>query len=229
MACILCIETSTDVCSVAVCHDLSSAFERTDKNGPRHASVLGGFVDEAISFIDNNHLNMDAVAVGIGPGSYTGLRIGLSMAKGICYGRNAKLIGIPTLELMCVPVLLHADLEEDALLCPMIDARRMEVYAAIYNRKLNCCRKTQADIVDENPYDEFLSQPLYFFGNGADKCRQVIRHDNAHFIDDIQPLAQNMVPLAERKLRDGEFDDVAYLVPSYLKEAAVGKPKSLAK
>lgn len=106
---------------------------------------------------------LDAVAVSCGPGSYTGLRIGVSMAKGICYGRNLPLIGLPTLEVLCVPVLLHHDLPEDALLCPMIDARRMEVYAAVYDRALGVKREIAADIVDEHSYLEFLNEhPVYF-------------------------------------------------------------------
>ena len=136
MSCILHIETSTEVCSVAVSQDGASIFAKEDFNGPSHATVLGVFVDEALSFIDSHAIPLDAVAVSCGPGSYTGLRIGVSMAKGICYGRNIPLIGLPTLEVMCVPVLLAHDLPEDALLCPMIDARRMEVYAAVYDRAL---------------------------------------------------------------------------------------------
>ena len=137
MSCILHIETSTKVCSVAVTEDGAVLFEKVDKSGPSHAVQLGVFVDEAISYIDNHGIPFDAVAVSQGPGSYTGLRIGVSMAKGICYARGLKLIAVPTLELLCVPVLLYQeDLPEDALLCPMIDARRMEVYAALYDLSL---------------------------------------------------------------------------------------------
>ncbi len=132
MSCILNIETSTDVCSVAVSQDGALLFEKTDLQGPNHAVSLGVFVDEALSFTDNHGIPFDAVAVSCGPGSYTGLRIGVSMAKGICYARNLPLIAVPTLELLAVPVLLgHEELPDDALLCPMLDARRMEVYAAV--------------------------------------------------------------------------------------------------
>ena len=130
MACILNIETSTDVCSVAVSENGACIFDEEDHSGPNHAVKLGVFVDEALSFTDNHAIPFDAVAVSCGPGSYTGLRIGVSMAKGICYARDLKLIAVPTLELLCVPVLLRELVEEGALLCPMIDARRMEVYAA---------------------------------------------------------------------------------------------------
>ena len=168
MSCILHIETSTDVCSVAVSRDGASIFSKEDFKGPSHATELGVFVDEALSFADSHAIPVDAVAVSCGPGSYTGLRIGVSMAKGICYGRSIPLIGIPTLEVMCVPVLLFRDLPEDALLCPMIDARRMEVYAAVYDRALRVKREIGADIVDENSYSDFLAErPVYFFGNGA--------------------------------------------------------------
>jgi len=171
---------------------------------------------------------LDAVAVSCGPGSYTGLRIGVSMAKGICYGRNIPLIGIPTLEVLCVPILLYYDLPDDALICPMIDARRMEVYAAVYDRALNVKRVIGADIVDENSYLEFLNEhPVYFFGNGAAKCREKITHPNAHFIDDISPLAKLMSPLAEKAFAKSDFKDVAYFEPFYLKEFVASMPKKL--
>ncbi|MEG1685812.1 MAG: tRNA (adenosine(37)-N6)-threonylcarbamoyltransferase complex dimerization subunit type 1 TsaB, partial [Bacteroides sp.] len=131
MSCILNIETSTAVCSVAVSQDGLSVFTREDLKGPSHAVTLGVYVDEALSFVDSHGMVLDAVAVSCGPGSYTGLRIGVSMAKGVCYGRNLPLIGLPTLEVLSVPILLRHNLPDDALLCPMIDARRMEVYAAV--------------------------------------------------------------------------------------------------
>ena len=176
MSCILHIETSTSVCSVAISQDGQNLFKKEDLNGPQHAVLLGVFVDEALSFADSHAIPLDAVAVSCGPGSYTGLRIGVSMAKGVCYGRNLPLIALPTLEVQCVPVLLyHDELPEDALLCPMIDARRMEVYAAIYNRALHTVREISADIVDEHSYEEFLNEhPVYFFGDGAAKCKDTI-------------------------------------------------------
>lgn len=228
MSCILHIETSTEVCSVSASQDGASIFSKEDFNGPSHAVVLGVFVDEALSFIDNHAIPLDAVAVSCGPGSYTGLRIGVSMAKGICYGRNIPLIAIPTPEVMTVPVLLFQDLPEDALLCPMIDARRMEVYAAIYDRALKVKREISADIIDENSYSEFLSEhPVYFFGNGAAKCREKITHPNAHFIENIHPLAKWMFPLAERAMAEKDFKDVAYFEPFYLKEFVASTPKKL--
>lgn len=228
MSCILHVETSTKVCSVAVTEDGAVLFEKTDLNGPSHAVQLGVFVDEALSYIDNHGIPFDAVAVSCGPGSYTGLRIGVSMAKGICYGRELKLIAIPTLEVLCVPVLLYHDLPDDALLCPMIDARRMEVYAAIYDRALHAVRPIGADIVDENSYLEYLEQhPVYFFGDGASKCREKITHPNAHFLPDIVPLAKYMGPLAEKAVAEERYEDVAYFEPFYLKEFVASKPKKL--
>lgn len=228
MSCILHIETSTDVCSVAVSQDGASIFSKEDFKGPSHATELGVFVDEALSFADSHAIPVDAVAVSCGPGSYTGLRIGVSMAKGICYGRSIPLIGLPTLEVMCVPVLLFRDLPEDALLCPMIDARRMEVYAAVYDRALRVKREIGADIVDENSYSDFLAErPVYFFGNGAAKCKDKLQHPNARFLDDVHPLAKWMFPLAEKAMAQGKFDDVAYFEPFYLKEFVASKPKNL--
>ncbi len=229
MSCILHIETSTKVCSVALSEDGQNVFEKTDFEGPSHAVSLGVFVDEALSFADSHALPVDAVAVSCGPGSYTGLRIGVSMAKGICYGRGLNLIGIPTLELLCVPVLLyHDELPENALLVPMIDARRMEVYSAVYDRALRAVRPIGADIVDADTYLEYLDKgPVYFFGDGAAKCQDVIRHPNAFFLPDIQPLARNMAPLAEKAIAQEKFEDVAYFEPFYLKEFVASQPKKL--
>ena len=228
MSCILHIETSTSVCSVSVSEDGLSIFSKEDHNGPSHAVSLGVFVDEALSFVDSHAMMLDAVAVSCGPGSYTGLRIGVSMAKGVCYGRNIPLIGLPTLEVLCVPVLLYHELPEDVLLCPMIDARRMEVYSAIYDRALNVKREIAADIVDESSYLNFLEEhPVYFFGDGALKCSDKITHPNAHFIENIEPLARMMFPLAEKCVAKQDFKDVAYFEPFYLKEFVASKPKKL--
>ena len=226
MSCILHIETSTAVCSDAVSQDTDVIFKKEEFKGPSHAVLLGVFVDEALSFIDSLAIPLDAVAVSCGPGSYTGLRIGVSMAKGICYGRNVPLIAIPTLKVLTVPVLLSGGLPENALLCPMIDARRMEVYSAIYDSSLSEIKQISADIIDETSYLEFLEkQPVYFFGDGALKCKEVIQHPNAHFIDDIHPLASSMMPLAERAIWDKDFVDVAYFEPFYLKEFVATQPK----
>lgn len=228
MSCILNIETSTEACSVSVNQNGQNIFKKEDLKGPSHAISLGVFVDEALSFADNHAIPLEAVAVSCGPGSYTGLRIGVSMAKGICYGRNLPLIGLPTLEVLCVPVLLYHELPDDALLCPMIDARRMEVYSAVYDRALNVIRKVGADVIDENSYQEYLDKgPVYFFGNGALKCKDKIVHPNARFLENIYPLASNMSPLSEKALAKEDFKDVAYFEPFYLKEFIATKPKKL--
>lgn len=228
MSCILNIETSTDVCSVSVSQDGACIFSQEDHDGPNHAVKLGTFVDEALSFADSHAIPLDAVAVSCGPGSYTGLRIGASMAKGICFGQDLKLIAVPTLELMAVPVLLRDEVEEGALLCPMIDARRMEVYSAVYNRALHEVRGIQADVVDADTYREYLDRgPVYFFGNGAEKCMEVINHPNARLIKGVEPLAKWMFPIAERRIAQEKYEDVAYFVPFYLKDFVAHQPKKL--
>ena len=185
-------------------------------------------VDEALSFTDNHAIPFDAVAVSGGPGSYTGLRIGVSMAKGICYARSLPLITVSTLELCCVPVLLQERIPEGALVCPMIDARRMEVYTALYDRALRPQEPVSAQVIDEQSFRDWLDrQPVYFFGDGAHKCQGVISHDNAHFIDGVLPLARHMFPLAEKAIAGGRYEDVAYYEPFYLKEFVATKSKKL--
>ncbi len=228
MSCILHIETSTNVCSVALSQDGVCLHDETDLNGPSHAQVLAGYVKEAVSFADSHAIPIDAVAVSKGPGSYTGLRIGVSEAKGVAYGRGAKLLSVPTLKVLTVPVLLGQELPDDALLCPMIDARRMEVYTAVYDSALREVQPTQALVIDENSFRELLdAHPVYFMGNGAEKCRETIQHPNAHFIEGIVPKAKNMIPLAEQAMAREEFEDVAYFEPFYLKEFVATQSKKL--
>ena len=229
MACILHIETSTKVCSVAVSEDGKVIFEKSDLEGPSHAVSCGVFVYEALSFAESHAIPLDAVAVSEGPGSYTGLRIGVSTAKGVCYGRRVPLLSVSTLKLLCVPVLLfHEEIPEDALFVPMIDARRMEVYAAVYDRALCEVRAVQPDIVTAETYLEYLDRgTVCFFGDGAQKCQQVITHPNAVFLPNIHPLAKYMHPLAERDLMQGQVRDVAYFEPFYLKDFVATKSRDL--
>lgn len=229
MSCILNIETSTNVCSVALSQDGVCLYEDVNMEGPSHAQVLAGYVKNAVSFADSHAIPIDAIAISKGPGSYTGLRIGVSEAKGVAYGRDAKLLSVPTLKLLTVPILLgHEELPEDALLCPMIDARRMEVYCALYDRALNEVVQTQALVIDSDSFKEYLDkQPIYFMGNGADKCVETIQHPNAHFIKNIVPWAKNMIPLAEMAMAKEQFEDVAYFEPFYLKEFVATKSKKL--
>jgi tRNA threonylcarbamoyladenosine biosynthesis protein TsaB len=229
MSCIVHIETTTKVCSVALSQDGECLMSEENFEGPSHGVVLGPYVEEAVSFADSHAIPIDAVAVSSGPGSYTGLRIGASTAKGLCYGRNLKLIAVPTLELLCVPLLLHhEELPENVLFCPMLDARRMEVYTAVYDRSLKPLKEISAKVIDETSFQEFLEKgKVVFFGNGAEKCKDVIRHENAIFVDDIDPLAKYMFPLAEKALAENRTVDVSYFEPFYLKDFVATKPKKI--
>ena len=230
MSCILHIESSTSVCSVAVSQDSHVIYHEEEFDGPNHARRLAPMVEAAASFADSHAIPLDAVAVSEGPGSYTGLRIGVSVAKGLCYGRSLPLINVPTLEIMCVwPLIYGPELPDDALLCPMIDARRMEVYAALYDRALRPLRPVQPDVVEADTYRRWLDErPVWFFGNGMEKCHTLLEaHPGAHFLPDITPQAQYMAPLAERRLIDGNTADVAYFEPFYLKEFQATKPRNI--
>jgi len=223
---ILNIETATSACSVAVSDNGKVIFEKEELNGPSHATLLGVFVAEGLDFVREKKTKIDAVAVSCGPGSYTGLRIGVSEAKGLCYGLDVPLIALKTPEIMAKRVIDTIDIPDDVLLCPMIDARRMEVYAAIYDKDLNIVREIAADIVDENTYSEYLKKhAVYFFGNGSDKCRSIIHHQNAQFIEDIYPSAHDMIQLADLKYEEKQFEDVAYFEPFYLKDFVTTTPK----
>lgn len=228
---ILHIEASTEICSVALSQDGHVFFERVNRDDRSHAKVLAPFVEEALQTADSQGAKINAVALSCGPGSYTSLRIASSTAKGVCYGRNIPLIAIPTTAIMCVPVLFRDDIPEDALLCPMIDARRTEVYATVYNRALGIEKETHAEVVTSDSFKEHLETgPVYFFGNGAAKCKEIITHPNARFLDEHRnPLAKNMMPLAERAWFDEKFEDIAYFEPFYLKNFIATKPKELLK
>lgn len=226
------IETATTVCSVSVSEKGRVLFEKTSYEGPSHASLLGVFVEEAVKATQSLGMTVDAVAVSSGPGSYTGLRIGVSMAKGLCFGWNVPLLSIPTLDILAFKAIRTVGdaLLPDALFCAMLDARRMEVYAAVYDRSLRKVRDTTAEIVTEDTYASLLEkQPVYFFGNGSDKCKDLIRSSNARFIDDIHPLAGEMAALSEQAFAEKRLEDVAYFEPFYLKDfiATVAKNKVL--
>ncbi len=224
---ILSIETATEVCSVAVSNENQVLFYKEETKGPSHAVLLGQFVNEAIEELRKANIKLDAVAVSCGPGSYTGLRIGVSEAKGLCYGLSIPLIAINTLKIMAHGVLKQNNTGKDALLCPMIDARRMEVYDTVYNSSLQELRAVSADIIDENSFSEFLTdKQIVFSGNGAEKCKTVLHHPNAEFLDDIYPKATDMVELAEESFNKKEFVDVAYFEPFYLKEFVATTPKN---
>lgn len=229
MSYILNIETSTSVCSIALSQDGKVIFANKSTEGPSHSVLLGTFVAEALEFVKNNGLKLEAVAVSSGPGSYTGLRIGVSMAKGLCFGYGIPLIAVPTLKIIASKAISLSN-NPQTLYCSMLDARRMEVYASIFDVELKSCRETAADIVMPVTYEDFLNKgSVCFFGNGAEKCKTVITHPNAMFIDDIYPLAEDMCLLAEEAFNKGDFKDVAYFEPFYLKDfvATVARNKVL--
>lgn len=222
------IETSTKACSVALSHDFNIEFKQETLEGPNHASVLGVYVEEAMQFAREHNILPDAIAVSAGPGSYTGLRIGVSEAKGLAFGLQKPLIGVSTLKAMCCQVMFRPDvvMDEGALYCPMIDARRMEVYCALYDQALGEVRPVSAEVVDADFLNEVLDQHvIYFFGDGAEKCQEVIKHPNARFLPGVRVLARDMMALAVQAFNRGQFADTAYFTPFYLKEFQASKPK----
>lgn len=227
MAVILEIETSTEVCSAALTAEGMVLCHFEDFQGRNHAALLSGFVKRCLDHARDHELKLDAVAVGMGPGSYTGLRIGLSEAKGLAYALDIPLIGVSTLQLLAVSVMFSSmDLDPDCLLAPMIDARRMEVYTAVYDFSLEAVMKPRPLILTEQSYAEQLAtHRVAFFGNGSEKAKAVIDSPNAIFIPDIVPLASDMTALAERSYVRGEFLDLAYSTPEYLKDFNAIKPK----
>lgn len=218
MGLILSIETSTDVCSVALSQEGETVAEETIFQGHSHASSLTTLIESLFKGEDDPSMKMlDAVAVSCGPGSYTGLRIGVSTAKGICYGLDIPLISISSLQVLAAAV----ENRDNQTLCiaPMIDARRMEVYTALFNAQLKLLSPVEALVVDETSFNEQLSKgEVTFVGNGAEKCRTTITHPNARFIAGKHPLASNMGGLAYEAFLRERFEDVAYFEPYYLKD-----------
>ena len=229
MPTIINIETSTDVCSVALTSEGAVLEHFEEFNGRNHATLLSGFIKGCIDHLRRHEMMLDAIAVSMGPGSYTGLRIGLSEAKGLAYAMDVPLIGVDTLKLMAVSVMFsQEELEPDVMFAPMIDARRMEVYTAVYDLALNALAEPTPLILGDDSYEKWLERgPVLFFGNGSDKAREVIRHPNARFVSDIKPLAVDMLALSDMAYRAGNFLDLAYSVPTYLKDFQATKPKKL--
>lgn len=233
MSVILNIETSGQSCSVAVCAEGEVLFEKIEEEGMNHAKLLAPFVQECMDFLTRRELLLEAVAVSIGPGSYTGLRIGLSLAKGLCFGKDIPLIGIDTLEIMAVKAMFaHFDWQGDELLIPMLDARRMEIYTATYDFALSAVEPVRPLILDENSFRSLPSgrKPI-FIGPGAEKFKPVCGVKEAEFLTRIKPDARGMMALSERAFRNQDFLDTAYSVPEYLKDfqATVPKNKVLSK
>ena len=229
MAKIICIETSTEVCSVALCDNGKTVWQKIHAEGMAHSTKLAPFLQEMQAFMKAEGLKPDAVAVSGGPGSYTGLRIGVSTAKGLCYGYGIPLISVDTLKIMASnAVEILRNTSPNDLFCPMIDARRMEVYTAFFDADLKQTGKTSAEIITSDSFaDQFSSHTVYFFGNGSQKCKSVLTSAHAEFIDGISPLASYMAKEAEKKYAGSDFKDVAYFEPAYLKEfvATISKNK----
>ncbi len=229
MANILNIETSTEVCSVALTSDGQVLDHRENYDGQTHATLLSQYVKDMLDYARTREMKLDAIAVSIGPGSYTGLRIGLSEAKGLAFGLQVPLIGVNTLQLLAVSTMFNHFIEGDKVLyVPMIDARRMEVYTAVYDSALTSVVEPQAMILDERSFEDLLEKgySLVAMGNGSDKAREVLTHEHMRFIGGIKPVAVDMMALAEKAYREQAFIDVAYSTPLYLKEFQATKPKN---
>ncbi len=223
MALILNIETATTVCSVSVAQDGKLLAFKEQDGDYSHAENLTVFIQEVIKEANIKLSQLDAIAVSKGPGSYTGLRIGVSTAKGLCYSLEKSLIAVNTLEHLSTSI----SPKEGELICPMIDARRMEVYCAVFDSNGKEIRKTSAEIIDENSFSDILREhKTIFIGDGATKCKDVLsKNQNAIFVDNVFPSAKNMVSLSEQAFSNKQFEDLAYFEPFYLKDFVAGKKK----
>ena len=208
---ILCIETSTSVCSAAICKDGVPFKQCISLEGSNHARLLPRYIEELLSYAREQALSIDAVALSEGPGSYTGLRIGTSTAKGLCYGLNIPLLPVPTLDVLCQAAKSQMSNIKSSILLPMIDARRMEVYTAMNG-------ETKAMVVENEDSLYAGSEEVYYFGDGAEKCSRIFTKPNWHFVPGIVPEAQYVGMLAESRKRKVESKDLAYYEPFYLKE-----------
>lgn len=220
MATILCIETATTNCSVALSVNGSVIALKEDYNTSySHAERLHVYIEEILSLNNITKSQLDAIAVSKGPGSYTGLRIGVSAAKGLCFALEIPLISIPTLDSLAQQIK-----EKEGIVVPMIDARRMEVYAAVYDAKLkNQIRETRAEVLDENSFKEYLEEGfVYFIGDGVDKFKTICKHKNAIFMEGKLPSANNMGKIVNNKYKKSDIEDVAYFEPYYLKDFISG-------
>ena len=219
MAVILCLETSTTNCSVAIAVDGEIiALQEDNNNKYSHAEKLHSFIDQVLAESGTLKSSLEAIAVSKGPGSYTGLRIGVSAAKGLCFAIDVPLIAIPTLE-----ALAHQAVTENGCIIPMLDARRLEVYAAVFSSDNNQIRETKAEVLDENSYGDYLkTTKVCFIGDGVEKFKALCKHKNAIFMDNKLPSAKQMGMLAELKYQKNDFEDVAYFEPYYLKDFIAG-------
>ncbi len=230
MSRILQIETATTVCSVALATDgVITAFKQVDQRNV-HAEVITLYIDELINTAGLKYTDLDAIAISCGPGSYTGLRIGVSTAKGLCYALDKPLIAIETLEGMANGIIADKSLsiDDSTLLCPMIDARRMEVYTALFDGAGNKVKDTAAEIIDEQSFSKYLeSKKIIFFGDGAEKCQAVLGNNpNAQFLNGFINSATHLTKQAAERFAIKDFVDVAYFEPFYLKEFLVTSKKA---
>ncbi|MFY0607843.1 MAG: tRNA (adenosine(37)-N6)-threonylcarbamoyltransferase complex dimerization subunit type 1 TsaB [Cyclobacteriaceae bacterium] len=223
MANILSIDTSTKVCSVALHNSGALVAGQSYHLQQSHSSLLPGIIKQLLDNCEFEMASLDAVALSAGPGSYTGLRIGTATAKGLCFALNLPLISIDTLDTMIDQVFPLIN-EESALFCPMIDARRMEVYCKLINQSRQVLRDTSPVVVDEDTFSEFRNVPLYLFGNGASKLRDLFKKYNTHHVPNIHPSAANMGTISYEKFQKGLFEDLAYFEPDYLKEFQTKAP-----
>lgn len=227
---ILQIETATTVCSVALAIDgVVVSYKQVDQRNI-HAEVVTLYIEELIVGTGLKYADLDAIAISCGPGSYTGLRIGVSTAKGLCYALDKPLIAIETLEAMANGIMADKSLiiDDNTLLCPMIDARRMEVYTALFDNLGNKIKATAAEIIDETSFGEYLqNNKIIFFGDGAEKCHGVLGYNpNAQFLNGFTNSATHLTKKAADKFANNEFEDVAYFEPYYLKDFLVTSKKA---
>lgn len=229
MAIILNIETSGKVCSVAVARDGACIYKLEDRTGMKHAEVLAPFVEECVKYLESENEKPEAIAVSLGPGSYTGLRIGLSMAKGLSFGFDIPLIGVDTLKILAsIGQFRIPEYTTEELFVPMIDARRMEVFTGVYDYRMEAIEGPGPMILDSDSFGGYLAdRRVCFIGDGAGKARDVIKSNNAVWMPDIYPLAEDMIPFSEMAYRKSQFIDRAYSIPNYLKEyrTTISKPK----
>ena len=226
MALILQIETSTSSCSIALSENGTTLFVKEQNERNIHASHITLFIEEVLRLAGKKPADLSAVAVSKGPGSYTGLRIGVSTAKGLCYALDIPLIAINTLTAMASGMLKKLS-DQDILLCPMIDARRMEVYMAVYDAALNKLSPVEAKIIEANSFTDLQTKKLLLFGDGAEKCRQILENaGNIDFNIDYVNSAADVSALAYKKYQNSQFEDVAYFEPYYLKDFLVTQPKT---
>lgn len=223
---ILNIETSSRICSVALEHAGEVIFHKESEESMQHSTLLAPYVDEAVKTLRRRGENLDAVAVSIGPGSYTGLRIGLSLAKGLCFSQEIPLIGVSTLQILAVKAMFkNVVWTGDELIVPVIDARRDEVYTAVYNFGLDALMQPQPLILDGGSYSDYADKKLIFIGDAVEKVERITGLKNAEFLY-AEPIALDMTALSEKALREGKFLDLAYSTPEYLKEFQATTPKN---